>query len=329
MWKRFFLFLFILCSQCCLSASAGTSVPGERYTSGTVAECKDGKFGFCGYNHNAEMHGTIAMFPGAASANLSNPQIMDRYLPFTQYLSKELNARLMLVPIEYGTPAFKSLKAGMYAFFYGPPIFAAKSLDKYEPLLRNDKGITAVVLVLSKSPYTSVTDFKAADKIGVPPAGLLQTVLAKGLLIEAGSKAKTESSAVISVSVLADKCRSNFVQGFVVSSQELKGFMEKNPGEFRVIAKSAEAPGFTLIARKDIDPRLKRMVVNGVLKLQSEKDLSEENVRIWKGLNASNFVAARQTDYNELVHAIAVAEAGVVLKPKAISQAVFIKEAKR
>lgn len=330
MWKKICICVFALYVLPAAAQPSSTGLPGDQYLSGTVGECKQGRFDFCGYNHNASVHASLAMFPGAASAQLSNFELMDRYLPFTQYLSQATKASIKLVPITSGPPAFKSLEAGQYAFFFGPPIFAARNLDKYEPLVRDEHGVSASVLVQSNSRYKSLADLGPSDKVGAPGAGLLQTVLVKGLLVEAGSKATIENNTVNSATVLADKCVYGYIQAFVISSKEMKSFMEKHPGQFREIAKSQEAPGFTLMARKDVEPALKKEIVNAIFKLQGERESTAEKSRAWKSLAVSKLIDSRPADYGDLVRVIAGAESRAPQgRPGGLAKAGAIQEARR
>src|SRR5258706_15754753 len=73
---------------------------------------------------------TLGVFPGRESAE--SFEILERYLPFAQYLGNKSGAVVILVPIKVPGPAIRRMieDGTSYKLFFGPPVFAPDVIKK-------------------------------------------------------------------------------------------------------------------------------------------------------------------------------------------------------
>ena len=245
---------------------------------------------------------TLAVFPGAESSAFGYFEMMDRYLPFAQFLTIETGSKINIVPIRIPDMAMKSLMKGKYDLFFGPPVFAAKASSdaKYSVLTREEESIKAVFVVLKDSPIKSLQDLKASDTIATPPSHLLLSILTKETLSEKGMSADQAVPVSVNQSALLTALNAGTHKVAVLRDKAAQKLFSQEPGKYRIIGETIAAPGFTLIAGPNVDADFKTRLVAAVMRLQQSSKVLPGEAAAWKGLNVARFVDAKGADYVNL-----------------------------
>src|SRR5258708_10732008 len=122
---------------------------------------------------------TLGVFPGLESAE--SFEILERYLPFAQYLGAKSGAVVILVPIKVPGPAIRRMieNGASYKLFFGPPVIAAEVIKKadFVTIAVEQERIRGVFVVKAGSNLKSVQDFEPNTRVAMPSPKLLLATL--------------------------------------------------------------------------------------------------------------------------------------------------------
>jgi len=251
---------------------------------------------------NAGEEYTLGVFPGTGSTETDLIQMMDIYLPMAQYLSKETGAKIKFVPVRIPSMAMKSMAdRNGYSLFFGPPVFAAKLLEKgYQPLVVEDAPIRGAFVVNAKSNLKKISDVNSNTKIATPPPELLLTIEARNTLEKLGVSLREKN---MRYSASQDALLSEIAYGTsdiaVLRDIKASKVVADNPGKYRIIGYTESLPGFTLIGSKKLPADFLEKVRAAMVKLNN--DNSSQNAQETKrALHGNAVVVAKAEDFKKL-----------------------------
>jgi len=243
---------------------------------------------------------TLGVFPGVAAGHVESYEIMDRFLPFAQYLSSKVGTQVLLVPVRVPRQAMRSMVEGetTYKLFFGPPVFAAEAIDKagFVPIVLEKQRIRAAFIVRHDSKLQSIEDFTSKTRFALPVPTLLLAVLARstlerqGLVPQPGTRMHMPSMESMVLAVdngLADVA--------VLRNNGARKIVSSQPSRFRIVGETGDAPGFALIAHKIVPEDMRQKLRRAALALNNDTSSFAAEVR--SGLRTSAFAPGHQEDF--------------------------------
>lgn len=245
---------------------------------------------------------TMGVFPGAETTKTDIVPMMDTYLPLVRYLSRETGSAVKFVPVRIPKLALESMtQHNGYPLFFGPPVFAAQVIDKgFEPIVIENARIRGAFVVAEKSPLKKVEDITSATRIGMPPPPLLLAVEARATLAKRGIAPKPEFLRYTTAQdVLLAGVSSGTSDVAVLRDRQADVVLKKNPGKFRIIGYTVDAPGFALVASKKLPNGFRDKVQKAMFLLNGDNlDPLAQGAK--QALHGDQLIAANNDDFVHL-----------------------------
>lgn len=247
---------------------------------------------------------SLGVFPGVETGQAEAFQIVDRFLPLAKYLGSKSGIEILLVPVKIPDIAMNQMAEGRasYKLFYGPPVFASDAIRRanFVPIVVERERIKGSFVVRADSKLKSLDEVDDQHaRIALPPPSLLLSVLAKETLsrkkVDVGSGAIQHTGSVQAMKIALDNAQ---VDVMVVRDRSAKALMTEQPGKYRVIGDTVDAPGFALIAHSAVPEAARTRLRQAALQLA--EDSSPLAAEAKAGLKASPFVASRPNEFAEL-----------------------------
>lgn len=247
---------------------------------------------------------SLGVFPGVETGQAEAFQIVDRFLPLAKYLGSKTGIEILLVPVKIPDVAMKQMAEGRasYKLFYGPPVFASDAIRRanFVPIVVERERIKASFVVRADSRLKSLDEVDDQHaRLALPPPSLLLSLLAKETLskkkVGVTSGAIQHMGSVQAMKLALDNAQ---VDVMVVRDRSAKALMTEQPGKYRVIGETVDAPGFALIAHSAVPEAARARLRQAALQLA--EDGSPLAVEAKAGLKASPFVASRPNEFAEL-----------------------------
>jgi len=243
---------------------------------------------------------TLGVFPGVGSGQLESFEVLDRFLPFAQYLSAKSGAQVLLLPVRVPRQAMRTMIEGDtgYKLFFGPPVFAAEAIHRagYVPIVVEQERIRGVFVVREGSKLQGIKDFTPATRIAMPVPTLLLSVLANDTLAQRElvpqPGARKYMASVESIVLALDNGLADVAVFRDLIAQKL---MSSQPARFRIVGDTLDAPGFALIAHKMVPKELREKLRRASLALN--KDPSPLALEARSGIKMSPFVTGRPDEF--------------------------------
>lgn len=243
---------------------------------------------------------TLGVFPGVESGQSESFEIMDRFLPLAHYLSSKIGIQVLLLPVRVPGAAMKSMVQGdtSYKLFFGPPVFTSEAIKKagFVPIVMEEERIHGVFVVKQSSKLQSLKDFSPATRIAMPSPNLLLSILAndtlarQNIVLQPG--ARMHMAAVEGIVLAVDN---GIAEVAVMRDRSAQKIVSAQPSRFRIVGRTVDAPGFALIAHKQVAEEMRAKLRRAALALN--KDSSPMGVEARTALNTSPFVAGREDEF--------------------------------
>jgi len=243
---------------------------------------------------------TLGVFPGVESGQSESYEIMDRFLPLAQYLSSKIGAQVLLLPVRVPGAAMRSMVQGdtSYKLFFGPPVFASEAIKKagFVPIVVEEERIRGVFVVKQGSKLQSLKDFSPATRIAMPSPNLLLSILANDTLAQQNivlqPGARMHMAAVEGIVLAVDN---GIADVAVMRDRSAQKIISAQPSRFRIVGQTVDAPGFALIAHKQVAEDMRAKLRRAALALN--KDSSALAVEARMAMKTSPFVAGRDDEF--------------------------------
>jgi ABC-type phosphate/phosphonate transport system substrate-binding protein len=241
---------------------------------------------------------TLGVFPGLESAE--SFEILERYLPFAQYLGAKSGAVVILVPIKVPGPAIRRMieNGASYKLFFGPPVFAAEVIKKadFVTIAVEQERIRGVFVVKAGSNLKSVQDFEPNTRVAMPSPKLLLAILAlasleqEKIVLQPQARHHLDSAegmllalnnGVVDVAVMRDRL------GQKIAAEK--------PSVYRIVGQTLDGPGFALIAHRSVSEQLRGKLRQAAMALNS--DPSPLAVRARERLRTSPFLPGKEGEF--------------------------------
>jgi ABC-type phosphate/phosphonate transport system substrate-binding protein len=247
---------------------------------------------------------SMAVFPGVETGQAESFQIVDRYMPLAKYLGGKAGAEVVLIPVKLPDVAINQMVDGRssYKLFFGPPVFASEAIKRanYVPLVMESERIRGAFVVRADSPIKTVDDLhRQPARMALPAPTLLLSILAKETLAQ--KQVDTRKSPVqhmASAQALILALENNQVDIAVVRDRSAKKLLADNPGRYRVVGETVDAPGFALVAHGSLPESVRQRLRQAALALNEDGSLLANEARV--NLKTSPFVASRGDDFAAL-----------------------------
>jgi len=243
----------------------------------------------------------------------SEQETLDRFVPFTKYLSEKLGVKLEPVAIdtinfmkEVGSLDFTHTNSLLYIMlhrFHGVDVLAA---EKKGSLGRFSQG---VIIVKNDSPIKTISDLKGKSMIFGPslaPTGFMSQV---DLLLQNGIDPDEDLAFYtipsgsfkhekVAYGVLFDKYDAGALPIDDIETMAASGRI--NPDEFRIIAKGPAIPYCNFGVTQKVDDVLAEKFKKAVLELTPEDtvEIDGERVRVLKRALVDGYVDIADKDFN-------------------------------
>ncbi len=241
---------------------------------------------------------TLGVFPGLESAE--SFEILERYLPFAQYLGAKSGAVVILVPIKVPGPAIRRMieNGASYKLFFGPPVFAAEVIKKadFVTIAVEQERIRGVFVVKAGSNLKSVQDFEPNTRVAMPSPKLLLAILAlasleqEKIVLQPQARHHLDSAegmllalnnGVVDVAVMRDRL------GQKIAAEK--------PSVYRIVGQTLDGPGFALIAHRSVSEPLRAKLRQAAIALNS--DPSPLAVQARERLRTSPFLPGKEGEF--------------------------------
>jgi len=241
---------------------------------------------------------TLGVFPGLESAE--SFEILDRYLPFAQYLGSKSGAVVILVPIKVPGPAIRRMieDGKSYKLFFGPPVFAAEVIKKadFVTIAVEQERIRGVFVVKAGSTLKTVQDIAPSTRVAMPSPKLLLAILAlasleqEKIVLQPQARHHLDSAegmllalnnGVVDVAVMRDRL------GQKIAAEK--------PSVYRIVGQTLDGPGFALIAHRSVSEPLRAKLRQAAIALNS--DPSPLAVQARARLRTSPFLPGKEGEF--------------------------------
>ncbi len=245
---------------------------------------------------------SIGIFPGTVSLDVADIYaLMSRYIPLSNYLSKESGKLVSFVP-EKNVQVFKRrVSEKQYPFVYcNAEIAVSAALAGYVPIAKRKDNIASVFVTKADSKLSKVEELKGKS-VGVVEQAMVST-LAKYSIAKAnlwGSVKLVDAGGTGTAGLL--KFLDNGTAEVVVLRKETADeIIAKEPGKYRVAIAAEVAPGFILMARPGISVAERTSFARAFLDLT---DASQRGQVVLAGLDgvSSRFEPAGTSDIEPMV----------------------------
>src|SRR6266446_194618 len=243
---------------------------------------------------------TLGVFPGVEPGQSESFEVMDRFLPLAHYLSSKIGTQVLLLPVRVPELAMKSMVQGdaSYKLFFGPMVFVSEAVKKagFVPIVVEEERIRGVFVVKQDSKLQSLKDLGPATRIAMPSPNLLLSNLAddtlaqQHIVLQAGARMHM---ATVEGMVLAVDTGTADVA--VIRDRSAQKIVSEQPSRFRIVGQTVDAPGFALIAHKQVAEDMRAKLRRAALALN--KDSSALAVEARTALKTSPFVAGRDDEF--------------------------------
>lgn len=245
----------------------------------------------------------MGVFPGVEQGQAEAYEIVDRFMPLAEYLTAKTGTKVLVLPVKIPARAMQQMVEGtsIYKLFYGPPVFASEAIEKagFVPVVVEQERIQAVFVARADSRLQGLADFRDTTRVGMPPPKLLLAILANESLAQAKIALRPEARQHIasadSIFVALDN---GMVDVVVMRDRVVRKLMVDKPSAYRIVGKTVDAPGFTLIAHKSVEEAMRSRVRQAALALN--KDRSTQAIEVRANLRASPFVAGKDDEFQAL-----------------------------
>jgi ABC-type phosphate/phosphonate transport system substrate-binding protein len=242
---------------------------------------------------------TLGVFPGVESGELESFQILDRYLPFAQYLTVKSGVEVLVLPVRVPHAAMRRMSEGTggYKLFFGPPVFASNAIKraKYLPLVVERDRIRGNFVVRHDSPLRTLSDIDAkSTRVVLPSPTLLLSILAQETLAQAKIVSK-ETQHMASIQAMTLSLDNGASDVMVIRDRSAQKLLAENPGKHRIIGNTVDAPGFAVIAHSSVPEALRAKLIDAAVKLSTDNSPLAAELRA--NLRAGPFVPSKGDDF--------------------------------
>src|ERR1700704_4223173 len=241
---------------------------------------------------------TLGVFPGLDSAE--SFEILDRYLPFAQYLGTKSGAAVILVPIKVPGPAIRRMieDGKSYKLFFGPPVFAAEVIKKadFVTIAVEQERIRGVFVVKTGSKLQGIQDFTPNTRIAMPSPKLLLAILALATLAQEKIVLQPQARFHLDSAEGMLLALSNGVVDVAVMRDRLgQKIAADKPSVYRIVGQTLDGPGFALIAHRSVSEQLRGKLRQAAIALNS--DPSPLAVQARARLRTSPFLPGKEGEF--------------------------------
>src|SRR6266853_4906181 len=241
---------------------------------------------------------TLGVFPGLDAAE--SFEILDRYLPFAEYLQAKSGAVVMLVPGRGPGAAIRRMieDGKSYKLFFGPPVFAAEAIKKadFVTLAMEREKISGVFLVKTRSKLHTVREVTPSTRVAMPSPKLLLAILALATLSQEKIVLKPDARRHLDSAEGMLLALDNGVVDVAVMRDRLgRKIVAEKPSEYRILGQTLEGPGFALIAHRSVSEPLRAKLRQAVIALNN--DPSPLAVQTRGRLRTSPFVPGQNGEF--------------------------------
>ena len=241
---------------------------------------------------------TLGVFPGLDAAE--SFEILDRYMPFAQYLQAKSGAVIMLVPVKVpGAAIQRMIEDGKsYKLFFGPPVFAAQAIGKadFVTLAMESEKIAGVFLVKARSKLQTVRDVTPSTHVAMPSPKLLLAILALATLGQEKIVLKPESRRHLDSAESSLLALDNGVVDVAVLRDRVgRKIVAEKPSDYRILGQTLEGPGFALIAHRSVSEPLRARLRQAALALNNDQSPLAGQTRV--RLRTSPFLAGQDREF--------------------------------
>jgi len=241
---------------------------------------------------------TLGVFPGLDSAE--SFEILDRYLPFAQYLGAKSGSVVMLVPVKVPGPAIRRMieDGKSYKLFFGPPVFAAEVIKKadFVTIAVEQDRIRGVFVVKAGSKLQGMQDFASNTRVAMPSPKLLLSILALASLAQEKVVLQPEARHHLdSAEGMMLALNNGVVDAAVMRDRLGKKMAAEKPSEYRIVGQTLDAPGFALIAHRSVSESLRAKLRQAAIALNN--DPSSLAVQTRERLRTSPFLPGQDGEF--------------------------------
>lgn len=248
---------------------------------------------------------TIGIFPGTVTLDVGDIYaLMGRYLPLSNYLSKESGKLVSFVP-EKNVQTFKRRVAEkQYPFVYcNAEVAVSAALAGYVPIAKRRDNIGSVFVAKEGSSFAKLEDLKGKS-IGVIEQAMVST-LAKYSIAKANlwMSIKLVDAGSTGTAGLLKFLDSGTAEVVVLRKETADEIMAKEPGKYRIAIMAETAPGFMLMARPGVVPADRAAFAQAFMGLNGD---SPRGQAILAGLDgvSSKYEAASTADIEPMVRVL-------------------------
>jgi len=246
---------------------------------------------------------TLGVFPGVESGQTESFQIVDRFIPFAKYLSAKVGSEVLLLPVKLPDAAMQRMAEGKsnYKLFFGPPVFAADAIRRagFVPVVVEKDRIRATFVVRSASKLQTLKDIDPATRVAMPSPKLLLALLANETLSREGISLLPDARKHMSATEgVVQSLENDLTDVAVMRDRAAKKLLADQPGKYRAIGASIDAPGFALIAHRSVPETARNRLRQATLALNDDSSALGAEARA--AVRTSPFVLCKEDEFAEL-----------------------------
>ncbi len=249
----------------------------------------------------AESGMVLGLFPGTVE-NADTFRYFERYLPMVNYLTPSAGQLVSFIP-EPNVGAFKAkVENRRYPLVYvNAEIGAVAIQNGYEPIVKRTDPIVSVVMTKDDKAWSELKDLNG-KKIGAVGQAMV-TSLAKHTFFTNNVRPVIQSSGSSGQNEILTLLDSDLEDGVILREETAKGLISKNPDKkYKIAMKTGVAPGFILMANKDVSASVRDALRTSMLSVQKGKGAVYD--RFLRGLDgqASGFEVAANKELEDMVN---------------------------
>lgn len=235
--------------------------------------------------HGANTGYIMGLFPGTVEV-FDATSLLERYLPFSNYLSKASGTLISFAP-ERNVGAFKKkVQSSDYPIVYVNAEIASIAINKgYEPLVKRSDPIVSVVMTLTDSPIKELKDLDG-KKIGAISQAMVSS-LAFYTFYKEGVKPAIQDAGGTGQDQLILNLDTGLLDGIILREETAKKQIKKAPDKYKVALNTGIAPGFILMVKSDLPEQTKANLRQAMLSIDPSNAVGAE---ILKGMDGAGTV---------------------------------------
>lgn len=227
----------------------------------------------------------------------SATKLIESWSPLIKKMTSDCSCKIIFVTAPDITTFVNNVKNSMYDLVYLNPMHFVQTGTPagYNALVREEgRKLQGIIIVKNDSPFTDINQLKDKEIAFPDPTSFAATVLVQNIFSQKNIPIKpvfVKSHASVYISII-----SGIHSAGGAINRTFSALPDADKAKLRILTSTDQVTPHPIAIHKRIDPKLKTIFLNTLTNLHK----SDEGQNILNNLDFKNFVAAKNSDWNDV-----------------------------